>query len=455
MDGKCVSIVGSLVDTTSVEWGSNLGKDFWLYQTGQMISTVGDACGNIALAWWILDVTESPGMISTVLAPAMVVQMLLTPVLGPLGDRLSRKRLILTSDVIRGIAIAILAWLAISETFSLPVMIGVYAAFAAGSALFNSNNMSIVPQLVSTDALQGAVRMSQSLQAIGRVMGGVVAGLLVTTVGVGWTLLLDSVSFGVATLMTAAITGPVPRVPASIETNDTTRPRSSFVAELMDGFAVIQRIPVLFWLCIAIAFFNLLLSPMQVLLPTYAKVTKGMPAWFLGGLESSLGVGIIVGALGIGALEKVPRLVSSVVIGLIFVGAATALLPHVPGVIAPMMMMFLVGLGAAWTNIPIGTRVSVAVPDHFRSRVNSIIAFIFDASAPIGVIAGGLLVGALGVTTTMTSVGLVMLFAVPALFRIRGFAEFFRRSPAELTDYFLRTYPHAFERSERSSTSVL
>jgi MFS transporter, DHA3 family, macrolide efflux protein len=429
--------------------GSRLGRDFWLYQGGQVISTVGDACGNIALTWWILDVTGSSAMISSILAPAMIVQMSLTPVLGPLGDRLSRKRLILSSDLVRGVAIAALATMALRGSFAVPVIIGIYALFAAGSALFNSNNMSIVPQLVPADALQGAVQMSQSVNAIGRVVGGAVAGILVSTVGVGWTLLVDAASFGIAALMTAAIVGSV-RGAAGAGTTDAADHRtSSFSTELTDGFAAVHRVPLLFSLCIAIAFFNLLLSPMQVLLPTYAKVTRQMPAWFLGGLESSLGGGIIVGALGIGILEKTPRLLSSVVVGLLLLGAGTAFLSHVPGIVAPMALMFLIGLGAAWTNIPIGTRVSVAVPDHFRSRVNSIFAFIFDASAPIGVAAGGALVAWFGVTVTMSWLGILMLIAVPVLFLMPGFTEFFRASPSELTDHFLKAYPHVFGRGVR------
>ena len=257
---------------------------------------------HIALTWWILDVTGSPAMISTVLAPAMVVQMLLTPVLGPLGDRLSRKRLILTSDLVRGIAIAALATVALRDSFALPVIIGVYALFAAGSALFNSNHMSIVPQLVSADALQGAVRMSQSVHAIGRVAGGVVAGLLVSTVGVGWTLLLDAGSFAIAASMTAAIVGPARGAAGAGSADEADHPKSSFIAELRDGFAAIHRVPVLFWLCIAIAFFNLVLSPMQVLLPTYAKVTRH--ACLVFGGSSPQCSRDLVGALGLGLGEK-------------------------------------------------------------------------------------------------------------------------------------------------------
>ena len=222
-------------------------------------------------------------------------------------------------------------------------------------------------------------------------------------------------------------------------------PAAAFVRQLRGGFRVIYRVPVLLSLCVAVAFFNLVLSPMQVLLPTYAKLAKGMPAWFLGGLESSLGLGIVVGAVGIGALEKIPRLVSSVVVGLVFLGGAIALLPHVPGVVPPMLLMFAMGLGVAWTEIPIGARISVAVPDHFRSRVTSIFAFVFDGMAPLGIAVGGTLVAVLGVTQTMTGLGAAVLLALPVLFAVPGLVAFFRRSPPELADYFREAHPKAFQ----------
>jgi len=418
---------------------ATLGRNFWLYHVGQMISTVGDACGNIALTWWILDVTRSPAAISAVIVPAMAVQMCLTPILGPLGDRLPRLRLILVADVLRGLAIGALGWMAINGVFSIPVVIGVYSLFTSGSALFNSNNMSIVPQLVSEDLLHGAVRTSQSMQAIGRVLGGVAGGLVVSMAGVGAAFVLDAVSFGAATLMTAAIGSS-----ALVWKGSAVDRKSSFINELTDGFRVIQRVPLLLWLCGAIALFNFILSPMQVLLPTYAKVTKGMPAWFFGGLEASLGAGIIAGALVIGRVEKAARAVPSVAVGLMLLGAGTVLLPHVPGIVAPMAAMFVVGLGAGCTNIPIGMRISVAIPNQFRSRINSIIAFIFDASAPVGLALGGLLVPTLGVTWTMTGLGVAILLAIPVLFRIKGFADFFRSRPDDLSDHFLKTHPHVF-----------
>lgn len=70
---------------------------------------------------------------------------------------------------------SLLASMAIQQHFSLSGVTWVYGFFAVGTALFNSSNMSIVPQLVPLEGLHRAVQMNQSLEAIGRVIGGVLA----------------------------------------------------------------------------------------------------------------------------------------------------------------------------------------------------------------------------------------------------------------------------------------
>ena len=90
-------------------------------------------------------------------------------------------------------------------------------------------------------------------------------------------------------------------------------------------------------------------------------------------------------------------------------------------------------------------RVSVAMPDHFRSRVNSIVVFLSDGIAPIGVVAGGLLASTLGVTGSMALLGAAVILLVPVLFWIPGFTEFFRRPPEKLVGFFMKAYPRAFE----------
>lgn len=126
-----------------------------------------------------------------------------------------------------------------------------------------------------------------------------------------------------------------------------------------------------------------------------------------------------------------------------------AILAHVPGAVLPMFIMLVVGIGIAWTNIPLGTRISVAVPDHFRSRVNSIFSVVTDGVTPLGVAAGGIWVSAFGVTHTMTFLGLMGLVVLPLLVWIPGFMEFFRRPAEKLGDYFSEKYELAPDRLKR------
>jgi MFS family permease len=80
-----------------------LGRDFWLYRLGQAISTVGDVCSRIALSWWILGKTGSAAKLASIMSPAMVVSIFLLPLLGPLGDRFPRKKLIVLGDAWRAV----------------------------------------------------------------------------------------------------------------------------------------------------------------------------------------------------------------------------------------------------------------------------------------------------------------------------------------------------------------
>ena len=421
-----------------------LGRHFWFYKSGQMISTAGDICGNIALVWWILEATGSAGKISTVLGPAILVQTLLTPVLGPLGDRFSRTHLIIGADMLRCLTMIGLAGLASAHRFTLPSVLSLYVLFSIGSAIFNSNNMSSCRNLFPRKVLPGAMQTSQSLEATGRVIGGLVAGIVVSWAGVTAAFVIDAASFAVATLATLTIVASA-HVGKTVQANPMQPSNSTFISQLKSGWKAIYHVPLLFWLCVTVAFFNLVFSPMQVLLPTFAKQVRGMPAWFLGGLESSIGVGMILGALGLGMMERIPRLANSLVlIGLIFVGSAITFLAHLPGVILPLTATFFFGAGAAWTNIPISTRMSIALPDHFRSRVNSIIWVFSDGITPFGIAAGGLLASSLGVKTTMTCIGITALLSVPVLFWIPGFVSFFRRPSNELEGHFLKACPEVF-----------
>lgn len=418
----------------------SLGRDFWMFRFGQLVSLLGDGCGMIALSWWVLDKTGSAARMSAVLAPAMAVRVLLLPLMGPLADRYPRKRLILIADLWRfacSLAIALLVRL---DRFDAGLLTALFALSSVGGALFAAASSAIVPQLVERDELQKAMRQTHAVDSLARVAGGILGGVVVSFAGVFGAFLADALSYLASAgscLAIAASTRPKRDGPAAA--------RAGWSGELVEGFRLLYRIPVLFWLCVVAMFMNLALSPLAVVLPVLVKQSRDMPAWFLGGLESSISLGAIVGALTVGAVLSRLRAHRLVFAGLAMLGVGVAILPWVPNVLLPLSVLFWLGVGLTWADVPIGTQISLAVPDSHRARVGAIMAFLCGGIAPLGVAAAGFLISAFGLTAALACMGVSLLALTPLLLLVPRFADFMNASPGEAADFLTRHYPEAID----------
>ena len=173
----------------------NLGRDFRLLCLGQIISVVGDSCGSIALAWWILEKTGSPVTMSIILGPTMFVRIFMLPLFGPIGDKFSRKKLMAFADLLRGVLLAFIGIMAFANFFQVNILITAYVIIAIGSAIFTSVASSIVPQLVENKNIEKAFQQSRAIGSIGKIAGGIIGGILVSILGVPLAFLIDALSF--------------------------------------------------------------------------------------------------------------------------------------------------------------------------------------------------------------------------------------------------------------------
>src|SRR6266851_2751108 len=325
---------------------AGLGRDFWLFRFGQAISIVGDSCGAIALAWWILDATGSAAVMSSVLAPAMLVRIFLMPLFGPLGDRVARKKLIVVSDVWRGGLTCLLAVMAYHGRFALPAVIGLYVLTAIGSALYGPASTSIVPQLVTSDNVNRAFQQSQVIASAGAILGGLTGGVLVSLLGVPTALAIDATSFLVGAA-TAQLIRADTRPGGMAGAFEPDLVRESVVArwmlDLTRGFRFLYGVRVLFALALVAMLLNFVLAPLFVVLPVLVKQGRGLPPWYLGALESSIGAGAIVGAILTGWFCRTLMNDRAVVLGIGLMGTAVAALPWAPGLALPIVGMLSIG----------------------------------------------------------------------------------------------------------------
>jgi MFS family permease len=175
---------------------------------------------------------------------------------------------------------------------------------------------------------------------------------------------------------------------------------SSYLSDLAEGLRFLKDEPLIRTLVLILAFTNLLESPLAILMPIYAQDVLG----------SSVGLGIIMAALGIGLVlgvglfawigHRLPRRLIFVG-GLCGIGASYWILAMLPGLWVTATVLFSLGLMAGPVNPLLSTIFQERVPPHLRGRVFGLIAAVALSMLPLGRLLGGAFVDWIGLGGTL------------------------------------------------------
>src|SRR3954465_5501808 len=120
-------------------------REFRLYFTGQLVSLLGDAVTPFALAWAVLDLTGSARDLGFVIAANTAPLVIFLLVGGVFADRLPRRAVMLTADVVRLAVQAATAALLLSHTAQIWELIVLQAVAGAATAFFNPASTGLTP----------------------------------------------------------------------------------------------------------------------------------------------------------------------------------------------------------------------------------------------------------------------------------------------------------------------
>ena len=82
-------------------------RSYLLLLQGNLFSGFGDVLFSIAAGIWVYKQTGSTMMMSVMSSISMAVSVLITPFLGPIVDRRSKKRMMVLMDFIRGVTLVL------------------------------------------------------------------------------------------------------------------------------------------------------------------------------------------------------------------------------------------------------------------------------------------------------------------------------------------------------------
>ncbi|HEY0601832.1 MAG TPA: amino acid adenylation domain-containing protein [Herpetosiphonaceae bacterium] len=357
---------------------------FFVIWWGQLVSIIGSGLTGFALGVWVLQETGSVTEFSLISLFAMLPFILISPVAGVLVDRWDRRKAMIVSDTVAALTTLAIVLLYRADNLSIWLIYLLTAISSASRAFQLPAYTAATTLLVPREQLGRANGLVQLAQGIGQLISPVLAGVLVTWIGLSGVIAVDLITFVFAVITLMAVRIPRPEVSA-----EGRQARGSLRQESAFGWHYIRQRPGLMGLLIFFAASNFLVSMVVVLAnPLVLSFPSGSPA-VLGTVLSVAGAGMLVGSIVMSIWGGPRRRVNGVLIPMALSAVCIILGGLQPSALLLTVMAFFFLFMMPFVGASSQAIWQSKVPADIQGRVFSTRAMIATAATPIAYLIAG------------------------------------------------------------------
>jgi len=255
---------------------------------GQVVSELGDWLNSIAIYTLVLKLSGT----GTAMASAMMAKLLpiffVSPLAGVLIDRMDRKVIMITSDILR--FVVVLGFLLVEDAGDLWLLYTLAVVEIALAGFFEPARSAIIPSLTPREDLVTANALSGSTWSVMLAVGAALGGALVSWFGIKAAFIIDAFTF----LLSAWFIARIQYSTKALEKEKAERTDASGFKTLVDGMRYLISQPMIFVLALmksglAVA------GGVMTLIPLYAH------KMFASASAISMAIGAMYSARGLGA----------------------------------------------------------------------------------------------------------------------------------------------------------
>jgi MFS family permease len=368
-------------------------RNYRLFLTGQIISTVGTWMQTVAMPWLALQLTHSGLLVGLVLASQFMPVLIGSQFGGVVADRFRKRNILLITQCL--FTVPSFSLFALSATGHAQYWMVILAALATGTInLFDvPARQAFIVEMVGKRDLMNAIALNSSVFNGAAVVGPAVAGVLIAIVGVPICFLANSVSY-IAAVVALLLMRDLPVV--------VQQPHEQhWTARIAQGASYARHEPVVGMLLIVVAVFSLFAMNRLTLIPLFADQVLHVGAQGFGFLIGSMGLGALVGAL---TLAFLPQLGADpgrqLWMALIWVAALIEFSISRVFVLS-MAALFVAGYCQISFVAAANNRIQTITPDHLRGRVMALYAQALIGVGPVGSTQAGALATLFGAPWAM------------------------------------------------------
>ena len=389
-------------------------RNFRLLFFGQTISQLGDWFNSVAVFALLLDLTGS----ATAVAWMMIVQFMPMAIIGPIAgvvvDRVDRRRLMIATDLIRGVVVLGLLLVRTREQVWLAYV--VMALSVSGSAFFEPARTATIPNVTSKEELMPANALSSATWAAMLAIGASIGGLVTALAGRDIAFVINGASFFVSAWFISR---------TSYDSTPAAKPplkgwlALTGIPDMVEGFTYVRQRSHVSAIMFVKAGWGLA-GGVLLLLTIFGQ--RIFPV----GSSTAAGIGVLYGARGIGAglgpmalrwmLGQTPTTMRRAIGPAFFmVGAFYVALAAAGTLPLAALCVLLAHFGGSILWVFSTVLLQMEVPDEFRGRVFAAELALVTLTSSMSSYVTGYALDGLGWSPRALSLALGLGFVVPGV----------------------------------------
>ncbi|MDZ7343991.1 MAG: MFS transporter [candidate division KSB1 bacterium] len=385
-------------------------RNYRLHFFGQLLSFTGSWIQNVAQGWLVYELTHSAFWLGLIGFLNFLPISLFSLVGGSIADRFSKRRLLLMTQV----AAMVLALLFAALVWTGAVRIGWIGIWVFGFGVANAfeipTRQAFVIELVGKEDLMNGIALNSAIFNIARLLGPAIGAAVIATLGIGWCLFLNGLSYlaVIGSLLAMRFPNQLPR----------PTPAESLFRSIREIFLYIRQTRPVYGLLILVGTMTIFGWSFSILMPVFAAEILQGGAIALGKLMSASGLGALAGALFVAGLGHrfVPRRL--LFAGLTIFTIAISIFALSKTLVLSLILMVIAGFGIILFYVNANNALQRRVPDHLRGRIMGMYAFAFGGLTPVGSLQAGFISEKFGAPSALIMGAIICVLAAYLISRM-------------------------------------
>jgi MFS family permease len=386
--------------TAGSSWAPLRRRTFATLWAAQMGSNIGVWMQVVGAQWFLVETAHSSAIVAWVQAASLIPVLFMALPAGALADSYNRRSILLGSTISSTVLATVLTVLTMLDQLSASVLLAMLFLLGAANAFTLPAWQAIQPELVPRHELPAASSLSGVTVNVARAVGPALAGFLVAASGPALVFGINAASF-VFVIVALLLWKRPPQKPLV---------RERMIPALGAGVRYTRFGRVGRRILLRVALFAVPGSALWALLPTIAAGRLNLGSSGYGILLAALGVGALAGVVALPTIRG--RMSSNALLATSAVAFAVASFGAAELPLAGVIVALMIG-GFAWLSslATLNALMQLSLAQWVRARALAIYSLVFLGAQGVGAFVWGLLSEPLGVEATLLLSGAMLLLA--------------------------------------------